>query len=350
MAPGDATHDAPSNEPGHAPGHAPIDAPADAASCLEVVHETHYAYAAPVSSSHHVAHLQPLDAEGQRLLGCAIEIDPPPSHRRDATDAFGNACSQFELTAAHQELRVRATSRVRLSPRFATLQAAASPPWEAVARRLRYVAGRGFEPAQEFVAPSPYVPRLAALRDWARLSFTAGRPVADAALDLMHRLHAEFTYDSASTEIDTPLAEAFAQRRGVCQDFAHVLIGALRMMGLAARYVSGYLLTRAPDDGPPLLGADASHAWVQVWCPDTPGLAADGWLGLDPTNDLVPAVDHIRVAVGRDYGDVAPLRGVIRGGGRHLLAVAVTTRRIEPATMPLGPIVACPPHGSEDTP
>lgn len=324
--------------------------PDDAASCLEVVHETHYAYAAAVSLSHHVAHLQPLDAQGQRLLGCTIDIEPPPSFRLDATDAFGNACSHFELTASHQELRVRATSRVRLSPRFARLRAAASPPWEAVAERLRYVAGQPFVPAQEFIAPSPYVPRLTALRDWARPCFPPGRPVADAALELMHRLHAEFTYDSSSTEVDTPLAEAFTQRRGVCQDFAHLLIGALRMMGLAARYVSGYLLTRASDEGPPLVGADASHAWVQVWCPDTPGLAEDGWLGLDPTNDLVPAVDHIRVAVGRDYGDVAPLRGVIRGGGRHLLAVAVTTRRLETAINPSGPIVACPPAGSAETP
>jgi transglutaminase-like putative cysteine protease len=223
---------------------------------------------------------------------------------------------------------VRATSRVRLRPRFARLQAEASPPWEVVARRLQYVAGRVFEPAVEFVAPSPYVPRLRALRDWAAPSFPAGRPVAQAALALMHRLHTEFAYDSQSTEVDTPLAQALAARRGVCQDFAHLLIGALRMMGLAARYVSGYLLTRAPDDGPALVGADASHAWVQVWCPDTPGLDADGWLGLDPTNDLVPALDHIRVAVGRDYGDVAPLRGVIRGGGRHRLGVAVTTRRL----------------------
>jgi len=295
---------------------------------LEVVHETHYSYAAPVSLSHHVAHLQPLDTGGQRLLGCDIAIEPAPSWRLDGLDAFGNACSHFELTAPHQTLRVRATSRVHLSARFARLHAEQSPPWEAVAQRLRYVAGTRFEPAVEFVAPSPYVPRLRGLRDWAAPSFPAGRPLAQAALDLMHRLHAEFAYDSQSTEVDTPLSQAFAARRGVCQDFAHLLIGALRMMGLAARYVSGYLLTRPPDAGPPLVGADASHAWVQVWCPDTPGLGTDGWLGLDPTNDLVPALDHIRVAVGRDYGDVAPLRGVIRGGGRHRLGVAVTTRRL----------------------
>ena len=345
---------APGRDPMPIPEHKP---PASAPACdasprltrLEVVHETHYAYAAPVSLSHHVAHLQPLDAPGQRLLGCRIEIDPMPSFRLDTTDVFGNACSHFELTVAHHELRVRATSHVALSPRFEGLQPAASPSWEAVARRLHYQGGRAFEPAAEFAAPSPYVPRLAALRAWARPSFGACRAVALAALELMHRLHAEWTYASRSTDVDTPLAEVFDSRHGVCQDFAHLLIGALRMMGLAARYVSGYLLTQPVDAAPALVGADASHAWVQVWCPDTPGLATDGWLGLDPTNDLVPGVDHVRVAVGRDYGDVAPLRGVIRGGGRHTLGVAVTTRRLD-AAQDDGPVVALDdaPNGSED--
>jgi transglutaminase-like putative cysteine protease len=153
-------------------------------------------------------------------------------------------------------------------------------------------------------------------------------------LELMQRLHEDIAYKSQSTQIDTPLAQAFAQRRGVCQDFAHLMAGAMRMWGLPVRYVSGYLLTNAPEDDAVMLGADASHAWVQVWCPGTPGVPEDGWLDLDPTNNLVPGSGHVRVAVGRDFGDVTPLRGVIRGGGgHHVLTVGVSTRRV-------GPVVA----------
>ena len=152
--------------------------------------------------------------------------------------------------------------------------------------------------------------------------------VAEVALELMHRLHGEWAYQPRSTSVDTPLAAAFAQRSGVCQDFAHLLIASCRAHGLPARYVSGYLLTEPAPGEPALLGADASHAWVQVWCPGTPGVPAHGWLDLDPTNNLVPATDHVRVAVGRDFGDVTPLRGVIRGGGAHSLSVGVTTRRL----------------------
>jgi transglutaminase-like putative cysteine protease len=169
------------------------------------------------------------------------------------------------------------------------------------------------------------VPRLEGLRDYGAASFPPGRPLASGGLDLMRRIHRDFRFETASTDIDTPLATAFAQRRGVCQDFAHLMIGALRMQGLPARYVSGYLLTIPPPGHEPLVGADASHAWVQLYCPATPGVPG-GWLDLDPTNDLVPGIGHVRLAVGRDFGDVTPLRGVIRGGGRHSLDVAVMTR------------------------
>jgi transglutaminase-like putative cysteine protease len=153
-------------------------------------------------------------------------------------------------------------------------------------------------------------------------SFTPERPLLQAAVDLMHRIHADFTYDTDSTQISTPVLEAFNLKSGVCQDFAHVMIGCLRALGLAARYVSGYLMTQPPPGKARLVGADASHAWVSVHCPliDING----GWIDLDPTNDLIPGTSHVILAVGRDYGDVAPLRGVIRGGGEHKLAVAVT--------------------------
>ena len=301
---------------------------------LEVIHETHYDYSAPVSLSHHLAHLKPLQDAHQQLLDFDIDIEPQPGQCRDAVDSQGNAERHFSLAQPHEHLRVRALSRLQRQPRFGALQAQASPAWETLVQRLRYVAQAPFERAVEYALPSPYVPRLAALRAYGDEIFKPGRPVAEAAIELMQRIYADFTYASASTEIDTPLAEVLLTRRGVCQDFAHLMAGVMRMRGLPARYVSGYLLTHAPEDGTALQGADASHAWVQAWCPGTPGVPADGWLDLDPTNDLVPCTAHVRVAVGRDFGDVTPLHGVIRGGGRHTLSVGVTTRVVAPQAMP----------------
>ena len=260
---------------------------------------------------------------------------------------FGNACCRFGVGAAHRALTVRAASRVRVAARFEALDADGSPAWEAVRDRLRYVARAPFEPAVEFVQPSPFVPRLDALRDYAAPLLAPGRPLAAAAIELMHRVHADFAYEGGATAVDTPLAEAFAQRRGVCQDFAHLMAGALRMHGLPARYVSGYLLTAPPAGQPALVGADASHAWIQVWVPGTPGVPAAGWLDLDPTNDLIPAAGHVRVAVGRDFGDVTPLRGVIRGGGDHALAVSVHTRRCSRLPIDAGPRVATRAEGMQ---
>jgi transglutaminase-like putative cysteine protease len=292
-------------------------------SRLDVEHITHYSYAASVELAHHLAYLQPQDGPGQRLEAFKLEIDPAPTHRRSETDRFGNQRLAFTLAGAHRALRVRSTARVRVASSL-PVDPEATAPWEALRERLRYAAGAAFEPASEFAVPSPYVPRLNELRAWAAPSFRPGRPVAAAAIDLMGRLHQEFTYRSDSTTLDTPLAEVLARREGVCQDFAHLMIGALRMHGLAARYVSGYLLTtpvHAADGAAPMLGADASHAWLAVWC-------GAHWLELDPTNNLLPGQSHIRLAIGRDYGDVTPLRGVIRGGGEHRLAVQVRTERM----------------------
>lgn len=320
---------------------------------LEVQHDTHYDYGAPVTLAHHLAYLQPLQDEHQQLLGHELSIGPAADWQRAGHDARGNACCWFGLAQAHDALHVTAISRVRLQPRFAALQADASPPWDELAQQLRYVARAPYDTAVEFAQPSPYVPRLPELAAYAAPTLQPGRPVAQAAIELMQRFQYDFEYRSASTQIDTPLAQAFAQKRGVCQDFAHLMAGALRMHGLPVRYVSGYLLTQPveadTDDAqssgpeganhppallganhqPALLGADASHAWVQVYCPRTPGVPADGWLDLDPTNNLIPGDGHVRVAVGRDFGDVTPLRGVIRGGGPHGLTVAVRTRRLD---------------------
>lgn len=295
---------------------------------LEVAHETRYRYTRPVEIAHHVAMLCPRDDAGvQQRLAFELEIDPVPLRLREDLDVHGNRRHLFSLTAAHEALTVRSTSRVRLQPAAPREPA---PDWRACREGWRYVSGRPLDAAVEFVFASPLVPIERRLRAWAEPSFPAGRPLDQAAIDLMHRLHADFVYAPASTHVATPLIDAFEQRRGVCQDFAHILIGALRSLGLAARYVSGYLLTEPLAGVPRFVGADASHAWVAVALPRPaePGAApAIEWLELDPTNDCVAGTSHIRVAYGRDYGDVTPLCGVIRGGGRHRLEVGVTTRR-----------------------
>jgi len=299
---------------------------------LEVEHVTRYRYAAPVDLAQHLAYLRPRDDALQQVQEFELRIDPVPMHQRSDPDLLGNHRSCFTVTVPHRELQVRTASRVRVraAPEFDPARTLA---WEATRERLRYVAGSPHEPASEFVFASPFVPlptTMAALQTLARPSFAAGRPVAEAAIDLMARIHADFRYCSASTGIDTPLAEVLVTRKGVCQDFAHLMIGALRALGLAARYVSGYLLTAPPATGArdaPMLGADASHAWVAVWCPMADA-SASHWLELDPTNGVRPSTGHVRLAIGRDFGDVTPLRGVIRGGGEHRLEVQVRTQRV----------------------
>jgi transglutaminase-like putative cysteine protease len=296
---------------------------------LEVEHLTHYRYAAAVDLAHHLAHLCPRDDARQRVEDFELHIEPAPLQQRSAPDRYGNRRSCFTLSSPHRELRVRASSRVRVVADEA-FDVNATLPWEAVRERLRYVAAAPYESASEFVFESPLIAPLPALRELALPSLAPGRPVGAAAIDLMGRIHAGFSYRSASTDIDTPLAEVLQTRQGVCQDFAHAMIGALRSMGLAARYVSGYLLTTQPALGAgdaPMLGADASHAWVAVWCPMADG-SPPRWLELDPTNRLLPGIGHVRLAIGRDYSDVTPLRGVIRGGGEHLLEVRVRTQKL----------------------
>lgn len=285
---------------------------------LDVTHETVYAYGARVDLAQHLAHLRPRATPEQQVESAAITIEPEPQHWTEGRDVFGNARDAFSFYAPHDALRVVSTCRVHLTPGAG--ERAGGDPWERVAQACRYAAGRPFVAASEFVFGSPFVPPVPALRDYAATSLTPGRSLLAAADDLMRRIHADFTYDGSATEVHTPLTQAFAQRRGVCQDFAHLMIGALRAHGLPARYVSGYLLTQPPPGQPRLLGADASHAWVAVWCPPW------GWVDFDPTNALRPAqgANHVTVAIGRDYGDVMPLRGVIRGGGEHSLTVAVS--------------------------
>lgn len=297
---------------------------------LSVVHETHYDYDHPVEQAQHIACLRPLSDAGQRLLNFEMAVQPTPQQHSTRRDSHGNSRAYFALHAAHQQLQVVARSEVAVSARYeglaAHLAAQPGPTCGELRERLRYRAHAPFEPASEFLYASPFVPLHPELRAYGAESLRDERPVAEAAIELMQRIHADFTYAPASTDISTPILTVLQERRGVCQDFAHLMLGCLRACGLAGRYVSGYLLTRPPPGQAPLVGADASHAWVSVWVPGLGLPLAGDWLDLDPTNDAVPGLHHVRVAHGRDFGDVTPLRGVIRGGGAHRLDVRVTTR------------------------
>jgi len=278
----------------------------------EIIHRTAYTYTSDVTISQHIAHLHPRDTANQHCLRHETTITPSPALSRDRTDYFGNATLFFTLESAHRELIITARSDVLVTePNFSP--PVHTPPWET---GTLTAAGLPLE-AHEFVFPSAYVPLLPALTDYARVSFTPARPLLEAVLDLTQRIFTDFTFDPTATTLATPVERVFKSRRGVCQDFAHLQIACLRGLGLPARYVSGYLETQPPPGQIKLTGADASHAWVQIHVPGS------GWIDLDPTNNTLATGRHITVAWGRDYEDVSPLRGVIGGGGKHQLAVAV---------------------------
>jgi transglutaminase-like putative cysteine protease len=281
-------------------------------------HDTRYLHDGLASTSQHVACLKPRTLGRQRVAWHTLTIDPAPAAIRERIDYFGNHVSQFAILAPYTEMRVLSRSEVELQAPAGAVDPGASPPWESVRESLLYSGGAPSQAASEFSYPSPYAPAGAELESFARGFFEPGRPLVAAAVSLMHEIHDGFTFDSAATSVATPVTEVLAKRRGVCQDFAHLYIAALRSLGLPARYVSGYLLTDAPAGQPKLVGADASHAWVAVWCP------AHGWIDLDPTNDVMPSMRHVTLAWGRDYGDVSPLRGVVLGGQEHRLKVEVS--------------------------
>lgn len=243
-------------------------------------------------------------------------IHPEPVDFCDREDYYGNRVSFFSIDQAHRGLTVTAASQVTVSTTPET-DAATTPPWEKVVERLRTDRSADTFDAYQFVSASPSVPPLSALRKYAETSFTTSRPILEAAIDLTSRIYHDFTYSPRSTTIHTPISEVFEKRRGVCQDFAHLQISCLRSLGLAARYVSGYLRTLPPPGKPRLVGADASHAWLSIYC------GAAGWVDLDPTNNSRVRTDHITVAWGREYSDVCPIQGVIVGGGDHSMHVSV---------------------------
>ena len=273
-----------------------------------VRHRTVYDYAEKVATSHHLARLRPLEVAGQRCISHELKIDPVPGVVVERVDAFGNAFVFFAQQAAYMKLAVEAVSEVETSPGVVT-DLEGSPPWETVVEMLVEDLRAVHLEAQPFRFPTAQVPVSDALADYAKLSFTPGCPVLAAARDLTARIFRDFKFDPAATTVSTPVEQVLKQKRGVCQDFAHLAIGCLRSLGLAVRYVSGYLETAPPPGKPRLVGADASHAWISVYCPGM------GWVDFDPTNNCIPGHRHLRLAQGRDYSDVSPLRGVTFGGG-----------------------------------
>jgi transglutaminase-like putative cysteine protease len=276
----------------------------------QIDHETRYVHAGRVSTSQHVACLAPRELPRQRVRSHRMVVDPNPASQSRRTDCYGNTEDQFTILTPYSELRVVSHSAVEVLPRAEMIDA--SPAWEDVR------SDGGFNAASEFRFASPYVEPAPPLEAFAREAFTERRPLVEAAVALMHRIHDEFQFDPGATTITTPATRVLEERHGVCQDFAHLQIACLRSLGLPARYVSGYLLTDPPPGQPRLVGADASHAWLSIWCP------VNGWVDLDPTNAVLPDTRHVTIAWGRDYGDVSPLRGVVLGGGTHELYVGVS--------------------------
>lgn len=283
----------------------------------EVTHVTRYHYRATVPFTRNILRLTPVDRRGQTVLATSLVVDPKPAERAEARDFFGNALTRITVRQPHDVLEIRASSTVRVEP--APLPApAATPLWTEIAARLPASPGLGPDDPVHALFASRHVPLSEEATRYAQRSFAPGRRILDGAIDLNRRIKADFAYDPAATDVSTPLARVFATRRGVCQDFAHAMIAGLRGLGLAARYVSGYLRTEPPPGRARLQGADATHAWVEIWC----GPAA-GWIGLDPTNAIPAGDSHVVLAVGRDYADVSPVDGVVLSAGGQGLAVEV---------------------------
>ena len=287
----------------------------------DIVHLTLYDYAAPVSVSRHVARLEPRTTATQRCDAFTLKVLPVPTLRKSRTDYFGNQLCFFSLQEVHERLEIVTRSRVQVRSLAAT-RLEASPAWEQVAGLFRDPVSPDVVEPFEFVFDSPQVRASLTLADYARESFGADTPLLAGARDLTRRIFTDFKYDPQATTVATPLEEVIEKRRGVCQDFAHLGIACLRSLGLPARYVSGYLRTHPPEGKERLQGADASHAWFSVFCPET------GWLDFDPTNNLQPGEEHITVAYGRDFGDVSPVAGILTGGGAHEVKVAVDVTEV----------------------
>ncbi len=288
---------------------------------FRVIHRTEYLYSDTATICHNVAHLSPRSDAAQFCSSHYLSVDPQPSVIEEREDHFGNRVFQFSIERPHREMAVTATSTIETG-RTRTPGQPSVTRWANFEESLLRLPAEQQMPAREMMLDSPMIPRLAELATYARPSMEAFPLLAEAASDLMHRIFSDFTYDPSFTTLATPLGDVLLHKRGVCQDFAHLAIGCLRSQGLSARYVSGYLETQPPPGQEKLTGADASHAWISVFLPDS------GWLDLDPTNNQIPDERYIVTGWGRDYADVPPLKGVIFGGGSHTLNVSVDVERL----------------------
>jgi transglutaminase-like putative cysteine protease len=287
-----------------------------------VTHKTRYEYADAVSLSHNLVRMRPREHSAQTCRWHELTISPPPAIQRDRLDYFGNQVSWFSLQEPHTELTIESTSevevRLELRPDLAH-----SVAWEQVGQALLGASDPSLIAVRQFSFDSFYVKRSSVLADYALGAFSPNRPLLECALDLTRQIHRDFDYLPGSTKVGTPVLEVHSMRQGVCQDFAHLEIACLRSLGLAARYVSGYIATTPPPGKARLVGADASHAWVSVFTPDF------GWVDFDPTNGQMPLDSHITVAHGRDYDDVGPIRGIMIGGQRQKMDVSVDVVPVE---------------------
>jgi transglutaminase-like putative cysteine protease len=287
-----------------------------------VTHRTTYRYSEPVTLCHNVLRLTPRSHTGQSCLVTELVVEPAPAVMSNYVDYFGNPSTFFTVQDRHQQLTVMVVSETEVKPP-APPAPDRTPPWDCVPGLLASSRAAADLDAYQFVFDSTYIQASRKLAALALPSFPMGRPLLAGVLDLTRRIHGEFRYDPQATTVTTPLNEVLENRRGVCQDFAHLEIGCLRSLGLAARYISGYLLTNPPAGQPRLVGVDASHAWLSVYCPGS------GWIDLDPTNNQIPTDKHITLAWGRDYDDVSPIKGVLLGGGEQSIRVGVDVVPIE---------------------
>lgn len=288
-----------------------------------IIHETSYEYESRVAVAQQLLHLTPRDLPWQKRIAHSIDIEPMPSETTEYLDYFGNAVRRAMLDSPHDTLTVRAESEVTVASRSGGRIPPGSPSWESVRERLRAASFAPELEAAEFLFESPHIQFSPQLARFVLRSFPPGLAFLEGVHELNRLIHEEFAFDDSATSVSTPLSEVLELRRGVCQDFAHLMTGCLRVLGLPARYVSGYILTTPPPGHVRMIGADASHAWVSVYCP------VSGWVDFDPTNDLVVDDEHITLAWGRDFSDVAPMRGVILGGGDQELKVHVTVTQTE---------------------
>jgi transglutaminase-like putative cysteine protease len=288
---------------------------------FEISHKTHYRYRSTVVQSLHLVHMSPRSLPGQIVRHHNLLVEPRPASRQEGVDPFGNIDVILDIESPHKELVLLARSTVEKSLP-AAVNLAATTPWDKLDYRLLRGANDRDINVLLFRCASRLTTPTLEIADYASLSFPPSRPVLDGAMNLVMRIYRDFKFDPHATDVSTPVTKVFAMRRGVCQDFAHLALACFRSLRIPSRYVSGYLHTRPPVGRPKLQGADASHAWVSVWSPEC------GWVDLDPTNGIIVRDEHVTVAYGRDYDDVSPISGVLRGGGEHSVSVGVDVNAI----------------------